>query len=92
MKVGQTRSATRSAIGGDFLLSSLSLVATKLDKVIRRELEIDGEFYTVSISPDGVKIVPKGRRKGHEITWRTLLSGDAELAEQLNISVDALKR
>ena len=65
-------------------------MATKLDKVIRRELELDGEAYTVSISPDGVKIVPKGRRKGHEITWRTLLSGDAELTQQLKISVDAM--
>jgi hypothetical protein len=36
-----------------------------------------------------VKIVPKGGRKGPEITWQTLLSGDAELNRDLNASVDA---
>ena len=43
----------------------------------------------VSISPEGVKIAPKGKRKGREISWETLLSGDAELAQQLKTSVDA---
>jgi hypothetical protein len=36
-----------------------------------------------------VKITPKGARKGPEITWQTLLSGDAELRRDLNVSVDA---
>lgn len=65
-------------------------MAAKLDKPIKRELELDGETYTVTISPEGVRIVPKGRRKGHEITWRTIISGDAELTQQLRISLDAL--
>jgi hypothetical protein len=63
-------------------------MATVLDKVIKRELELDGQRYTVTISPDGVKIVPKGRRIGREMTWRDLLSGDAELASQLLRSVE----
>jgi hypothetical protein len=63
----------------------------KLDKLIKRELDLDGKLYTVSISPEGVKIAPKGARKGPELTWRTLLSGDAELNRDLNISVDAYK-
>jgi hypothetical protein len=67
------------------------LMAAKLDKLIKRELELDGKLYTVSISPEGVKITPKGARKGPELTWRTLLSGDAELSRDLNISVDAYK-
>ncbi len=50
------------------------------------------EIYTVSMSPDGVKIALKGRRKGREISWHTLLSGDAELTEQLKMSVDAYAR
>ena len=65
-------------------------MAARLDKAIKRELELDGEVYTVTISPDGVRIVQKGRRKGHEISWRTILSGDAELTQQLKISLDAL--
>jgi hypothetical protein len=64
-------------------------MATKLDRAIKRELEIDGALYTVSMSPQGVRIVAKGRRKGHELSWRALLSGDAELAQQLKISLDA---
>jgi hypothetical protein len=66
-------------------------MAAKLDKLIKRELDLDGKLYTVSISPEGVKITPKGARKGPELTWRTLLSGDAELSRDLNISVDAYK-
>ena len=65
-------------------------MAAKLDKAIKRELDLDGQSYTVTISPEGVRIVPKGRRKGHEITWQTILSGDAELTQQLKISLDAL--
>ena len=61
----------------------------RLDHIIKRELKLGKELYTVSMSPDGVKITPKGRRKGHEITWQALLSGDAELTQQLKMSVDA---
>ena len=61
----------------------------KLDSPIRRELTPGRELYTVSISPEGVKIALKGRRKGREISWETLLSGDAELTQQLKMSVDA---
>lgn len=70
-------------------------MATRLDKVIKRELELDGRLYTVSIGPEGVKLVPKGRRKGHEISWQSLLSGEAELRRDLNLSLqvyDALRR
>jgi hypothetical protein len=63
-------------------------VATRLDKTIKRELELGGHFYMVSMSPEGVRIVPKGKRKGHEISWETLLSGDAELRRDLNMSLD----
>ncbi len=61
----------------------------KLDSPIRRELKLGRDLYTVSISQEGVKIALKGRRKGREISWETLLSGDAELTQQLKMSVDA---
>ena len=64
-------------------------MATKLDKSIKRELELDGKLYTVTIAPDGVKVVEKGKRKGQEIPWRSIISGDASLNESLKISVDA---
>jgi len=62
-------------------------VATRLDKTIKRELELDGKVYTVSVSPAGVKVVPKGGRKGHEISWAALLSGEVELRRDLNLSL-----
>jgi hypothetical protein len=34
--------------------------------------------------------VAKGKRKGHEISWETLLSGDAELRRDLNMSLEVL--
>jgi len=63
-------------------------MATRLDKTIKRELELAGQIYTVSMSPEGVKIVQKGKRKGHEMSWETLLSGDAELRRDLNMTLD----
>ena len=48
----------------------------KLDKTLRREIEIDGEPYTVAVGPTGVKITAKGFRKGRELSWRALLSLD----------------
>ena len=64
-------------------------MATRLDKTIKRELELGGKLYTVSISPQGVRVVLKGGRKGHEMSWETLLSGEAELRRDLNMSLDA---
>ena len=63
-------------------------MATRLDKTIKRELELGGQLYTVSVSPEGIRIVPKGRRQGHEISWDALLSGEAELRRDLKMSVD----
>jgi hypothetical protein len=65
-------------------------MAVKLEKTIKRELDLDGRAYTVSIGPEGVKVVEKGKRKGREISWKAIVSGDAELAEQLKTSLDAL--
>lgn len=62
-------------------------MATKLEKPLKREIEIEGKPYTLTISPQGMKLVPKGRRKRHEIAWKDLVSGDAALATALNASL-----
>ena len=49
-------------------------MATKLEKTLKREIEIEGQAYMVAISPDGVKITQKGFRKGPELTWKQLLA------------------
>ena len=48
-------------------------MATKLDKTLKREIDIDGQAYMVAISPEGVKLTQKGFRKGPELTWRQIL-------------------
>ena len=64
-------------------------MATKLDKTIKRELELEGKLYTVAISPEGVKVTPKGARKGHEVSWATLVGGDTEPRGDVGNSGDA---
>jgi hypothetical protein len=64
-------------------------MTAKLDKSIKRELELDGKTYTITIAPDGVKVTEKGRRNGPEISWRTIINGDASLHEGLKTSLDA---
>ena len=60
---------------------------TKLDKPMRRELAIGDQVYTLTISPEGLKLVEKGRRKGIELAWTALVSGDAALASALQAAV-----
>jgi hypothetical protein len=60
---------------------------TKLDKPMRREVQIGDQVYTLTIGPDGLKLVEKGRRKGLELAWTALVSGDAALASALQASV-----
>jgi hypothetical protein len=62
-------------------------MATKLDKSLKREIDIDGKPYMLTVSPEGMKLVPKGRRNGVEISWKDLVSGDAALATALNASL-----
>lgn len=63
-------------------------MATKLDKVLKREIEIDGAPYIVALSPEGLKLTAKGKRKGQELAWKDLISGEAALAVALNASLE----
>jgi len=60
---------------------------TKLEKPLKREVAIDGHAYVLTIAPEGLKLTLKGHRKGHEVAWRDLVSGDAALASALTASV-----
>ena len=62
-------------------------MATALDKPLRRELQVGDTAYTLTIGPEGLKLVEKGRRKGIELAWSALVSGDAALAAALQASV-----
>ncbi|RPE75850.1 hypothetical protein [Vulcaniibacterium tengchongense] len=58
-------------------------MTTKLDKPLRREIQIEEQAYTLTIDPEGLKLVPKGHRNGHELRWRDIVGGDAALAAAL---------
>lgn len=75
--------------GSSHVTASLRVMTTRLDKPIKRELELGGKLYTVTISPDGVKVTEKGKRIGQELSWDAIISGDAALARDLRISLDA---
>ena len=64
-------------------------MTTKLDGPLKREIEIAGVPYTVTITPEGMTLVLKGRQKGFVLNWSALVSGDAALAAALNASLTA---
>ena len=39
--------------------------------------------YTLTVDAHGLKLVPKGKRKGFELSWEAMVSGDAALATAL---------
>jgi hypothetical protein len=60
---------------------------TPLDKPLRRQLEIEGRLYTITLDPGALKVVEKGHRKGIELAWRDIVNGDAALATALQASL-----
>ena len=64
-------------------------MTTKLDSDLKRELLIGKHAYTLTVSPTGFTLVLKGRRKGLDIKWADLVSGEAALATALNASLTA---
>jgi len=65
---------------------------TKLDGELKREISIEGTPYVLRIDPEGLTIVPKGKRKGRQLAWRDLVSGEAALAVALNASLAGSRR
>jgi hypothetical protein len=62
-------------------------MTTRLEGTLKREVVIDGSPYTVTLDPTGLKLVPKGKRKGYELEWSAFVSGDAALATALNAAM-----
>ena len=49
-----------------------------LDKTLKREIDIEGRPYSVTVGPRGVKVTAKGFRKGRALTWAEVLALGAE--------------
>lgn len=58
-----------------------------LDKPIRRQVDIDGKPYTLTLGPESVMIVRKGARKGPSVTWASLVDGTTQLQHALAQSI-----
>lgn len=63
-------------------------MSTKLDKTIRREIEIDGEPFTIAISPEGFRLTKKRFRSGVALSWKMLWSRHGSDAEAPAASTD----
>ena len=63
-------------------------MTTKLAKPLKREIDIEGKPYVLTLTPEGLKLTEKGKRKGQELAWKALVSGEASLAAALNASLD----
>ena len=64
-------------------------MTTRLQGRLKREVDVRGEAYTLTITPEGLTLVPKGKRKGFGLSWDAFVSGDAALATALNASLIA---
>ena len=53
----------------------------KLTTPLRREIEIDGEPFTVVISAEGIRLTRKRFRSGRALSWRALWEGGADELE-----------
>jgi hypothetical protein len=51
-------------------------MTTRLTEALRREVEIDGELYTIVISPEGVRLTRKRFREGTFVSWRAMRDGE----------------
>ena len=65
---------------------------TKLDRPLKREIRVKKDSFVLTVDPDGLKLTKKGRRKGIELLWKDLLSGEAAMAVALNASLGKLPR
>lgn len=62
-------------------------MTTKLNATFKRELEVNGEKYTLTVSTEGFKLVLKGKRKGVELAWGSIVNGEAALSTALTASL-----
>ena len=63
-------------------------MTTKLEKPLKRQIDIKGKPHIVTITPEGLKLTEKGKRKGQELRWVDLTSGQTALAVALNASLE----
>ena len=63
---------------------------TPLEKSLKREVTVGDTVYTLTLTPEGLRLVQKGKRKGIDLTWEGIVGGDAALAVELRASLNRL--
>jgi hypothetical protein len=63
-------------------------MTTKLEKPLKRQIDIKGKPHIVTITPEGLNLTEKGKRKGQELRWLDFASGQTALAVALNASLE----
>jgi hypothetical protein len=63
-------------------------MTTRLERPLKREIEIEGKAFTLTIDGAGLKLVEKGRRNGQELSWKAIANGDQAISSSLNASLD----
>jgi hypothetical protein len=53
-------------------------MTTILTEALRREIEIDGEAYTIVITPNGVRLTRKRFREGTFVSWKAIRDGETQ--------------
>jgi hypothetical protein len=81
--------AVDGGVRGPLFLHEGPPMTTKLDHALKRELMIGDAAYTITLTYEGFTLALKGRRKGLEIQWADLVSGEAALATALNATLTA---
>jgi len=62
-------------------------MTTRLERPLKREIDMNGQPYTLTIDSQGLTLVRKGRRRGYTLRWADMVTGEAALAAALNASV-----
>ena len=55
-------------------------MTTKLNSPFKRELEVNGEKYTLTVMPEGFRLVLKGKRKGVAASGNAMATRTGALA------------
>lgn len=53
---------------------------TPLDKPLKRQIDVEGQPFTVTMDATGIKITKKAHRNGMEVRWSDLIKNDPTLA------------
>lgn len=53
---------------------------TPLDKPLKRQIDVEGQPFTVTLDATGIKITKKAHRNGMEVRWADLIKNDPTLA------------